>query len=75
MSTRSTIALTKDDEHIYTDCTYPSYVDGKFIGNLIIVEMSKRNINILDDSDDLLIIEIKPGSELYNIFKNINQEE
>ena len=81
MSTKSTIFLTKDNEHCYSDCAYPHYKrsplisehNPRFIGYSIFLEMSLKNIEICSLDEEDLIIEIKPGSELYNIIKNINQ--
>ena len=71
MSSKSTIFLTKDNEHCYEECNSPEFVNDIFIGNAIIFEISKKNIDILCNDTDDLILEIKPGSELYNIIKNI----
>lgn len=66
MSSKSSLFLTRDNEHCYEECNEPHYKDDKFNGYTIVLEMSKRNISILCDDDEDLIIEIKPGSELYN---------
>ena len=75
MSTRSTIFLTDDNEHCYDDCSEPHYikVDGEnqFLGNTITLEMSKRNIKIAHNDEDYLVIEIAPGSELYDIIESL----
>lgn len=75
MSTKSTIFLTNDNEHCYKETSEPNY-DGNnnFIGFTIIMEFDKKNnINILEDCFSDLIIEIKPGSEIYNIIKSIKK--
>lgn len=69
MSTKSSLFLTKDNEHCYTDCNEPNYKDGEYIGDTITLEMDKRNISIVCNDDMDLIIEIKPGSELYELIK------
>jgi len=69
MSSKSSLFLTKDNEHCYEDCNEPHYKDGKFIGDTITLEMDKKNIRIVANDDDDLIIEIDPGSELYDLIK------
>lgn len=69
MSNKSSLFLTKDNEHCYTDCSEPNFKDGKHIGDTITLEMSKSNISIVANDNDDLIIEIKPGSELYELIK------
>ncbi len=73
MSSRSSIFSTKDNEHCYEECNQPHYVGDKFIGNTIYLEMDKKNIEIDTNDGDDLIIEIKPGSELYELIKSIKQ--
>lgn len=66
MSSKSTIFLTEDNEHFYQDGNEPHYKDGELIGYTLVLEMSKRNINILlNDNDDLVIEITNPESELY----------
>ena len=73
MSTKATIFLTNDDEHCYEEVSESHYKDGRFMGNTIVLEMSKKNINILVNDDDCLIIElINPESELYKRFAKMN---
>jgi len=69
MSTKSSLFLTKDNEHCYTDGNEPCEKDGIFIGDTITLEMSKRNIIIICDDEDDLVIEIAAGSELYDLIK------
>jgi hypothetical protein len=66
MSTKSTLFLTNINEHFYEEGNEPHYKDGKWIGNTLVLEMSKENINILINDDEDLVIEItNPESELY----------
>ena len=66
MSTKSTLFLTNDNEHFYQECNEPHYKDEKWIGDTLVLEMSKRNINILFNDEEDLVIEItNPESELY----------
>lgn len=65
MSTKSTIFLTEDNEHCYEE----------LIDDTIIMEFSKDNIKIICDDESDLIIEIKKGSELYNVIKNYKNKQ
>lgn len=69
MSTKSSLFLTQDNEHCYEECLNPHYENDKFIGYTIVLEMSKKNINICTNDDEDLVIEIDPGSELYELIK------
>ena len=69
MSTRSTIILTDQDEHWYSDCSEPTEMPHK---DVITLEFSKKNIRIdLNDKDDLVISIINPNYEIYNIISKI----
>ena len=57
MSTKSTVLLTDDNEHWYFDCSS--------VPDDIIIEIDKKNITILEDDEDNLIISIKPNTSLY----------
>jgi hypothetical protein len=69
MSTKNSIFLTNDNEHCYTDCNQPHFKNGKFIGDTITLEMDKKNIKIICNTKEDLIIEVNPGSELYELIK------
>tara|TARA_R110001592_G_scaffold350028_1_gene645756 strand:- start:482 stop:703 length:222 start_codon:yes stop_codon:yes gene_type:complete len=69
MSTKSSLFLTKDNEHCYEELSEPRYVEGEYIGSSIILELNRKNIKILAFDDDDLILEIEPGSELYDLIK------
>lgn len=71
MSVNTTIFLTSDNEHCYIDGNNKTYNEEGFIGNAIILEMSKSNISIVTNNEEDLIIEIAPGTEIYNIIRNI----
>lgn len=74
MSTKSSLFLTKDNEHCYSDCNDPHYDEkGTFIGDTITLEMSKQNIEIICNDEEDLVIEIKPGSELYEFIKLMDE--
>ena len=73
MSTKNSLFLTKDNEHCYADCSQPNYNErGDYIGDTITLEIDKKNIEIITNDEDDLIIEIKPGSELYELIKTMN---
>ena len=61
MSTKSTVILTKDNEHIYYEMIDDSYV----------MEFDKKNIEILIDDEIDLVISIKNGSDLYEQLRKI----
>lgn len=70
MSSKTSLFLTKDNEHCYEEGNEPLFQitesGTKFVGYTIVLEMSKCNINIICNDDEDLIIEIIPGCELYN---------
>lgn len=68
MSTKSSLFLTKDDEHCYEETSeQKTDANGKFIGCNIYLEMDKKNIEIDTDCDEYIILKIIPGSELYSL--------
>lgn len=72
MSTKSTIFLTKHNEHCYYEhALHHADESGNFIGDTIVLEMSKRNVEVFTNDSEDLIVEIKPGSELYKVFDDI----
>lgn len=73
MSTKSTIFLTGDNEHCYEDTNDPRYRDGEWIGDVLTLEMSKANIKVVENTDHDLIVEILPGSELYDLIKSLKK--
>lgn len=73
MSSKATIFLTNDNEHFYEECNDPHYVDDKYIGFTLVLEMSKKNIEILVDDNEDLIVEIKPGCELHKFLMDSKQ--
>lgn len=46
MSTKSSIILTRDNEHWYTDCSEPLTGIGEPYKDVIVLEFSKQNIRI-----------------------------
>lgn len=70
MSTKSTIILSKDDEHWYSDCAAPRGIINKvtratdYIGDDITLEISKSNIVEKDEDDNWVYITIKGDSDL-----------
>lgn len=69
MSTKSTIILSKDNEHWYSDCSAPrgKIVNGKvekYYGDDITLEIDKANIvEKVEDSDGMYIV-IRGDSDL-----------
>jgi len=75
MSSKSSLFLTNDGEHFYEECNDPHYEGEKFTGFTLILEMCKKNIDIAVNDDKDLIIEIKPGSELYKRILKIKDHQ
>jgi len=68
MSTKSTIISTSND-HIYYE-TSEAHVDfnNKYIGDTIVVSISKENIMDIICNDEFdLTFTLKPSTEIYNI--------
>lgn len=71
MSTKSTIFLTEDNEHCYSDCSLKQFIGDEYCGDSIVMEFDKKNIEIRDNDNESLVIELtNPTSEIY---KKINQ--
>lgn len=66
MSTKSSIFLTNDNEHCYVETN--SYTDDQMD---IFMEFSKKNIEIILNDDEDLVIKIKGGTEIHKIIGNI----
>lgn len=70
MSTKSTIILSKDNEHWYSDCAAPRGTINKvtkaneFIGDDITLEIDKANIVEKDEDLNYVYITIKGDSDL-----------
>lgn len=70
MSTKSTIILSKDDEHWYSDCSAPRGTINKvtkeheFIGDDITLEISKSNIVEKDEDANWVYVTIRGDSDL-----------
>lgn len=76
MSSKSTIFLTEDNEHCYTDCNDPITKDGKWIGDVLTIEIDGANINskTTDLSDGSLVIELdNPESEIYKLIMSLKK--
>lgn len=72
MSLNTTIFLTSDNEHCYINGNDKIYdKNGSYIGSPIILELDKSNIEIVTNNENDLIIEITPGTDIYNIIRNI----
>ena len=69
MSTKTTVFLTEDNEHCYTDCNYPKTDEnGEWIGDSLFLEIDRKNLGeFAIDRYEGAIIEIKPNCELYKI--------
>lgn len=72
MSTKSTIILTNDNEHWYSDCSEP-LAENPY-RDIITLEFSKRNVRIeLNDDEDIVISLVNPDSEIYKLFYELKE--
>lgn len=75
MSTKSSVILTNDNEHIYFDCsTYVVKKDSDIPGKGIVFEFHKKNIELYLNDEDDLCFEITKDSEIYRFFEKIFME-
>lgn len=75
MSTKSTLFLTKDNEHCYYE-TNSSYNDaeGKHIGYDIELQFDKKNISEFYEDEDSYSLTIPPESEIYSLIEKMDIE-
>ncbi len=74
MSSKSTITLTGDNEHIYHDCNDPVYDGEKWIGDKIFIELDKKHTTIECNDEDALIISLDdPNSEIYKLIQSLKK--
>lgn len=72
MSLKSTIFLTEDDEHCYTDCSLPVYGESNnYLGDEIVLEFDLKNCTIDKSNDTLTIYLNNPNSEIYKKIKSL----
>lgn len=68
MSTKSSLFLTSDNEHCYSDCSLPhTDGNGEHIGDEIVIEFNYRNITNIYQDEDSISLGIKPGTEIYDL--------
>ena len=71
MSTKSTIFLTNDkNEHCYNECSEAHYIDDKFIGFTINLEIDKDSF--LSADENLYNFEFNPETDMYNVLNAIS---
>lgn len=74
MSTKSSIILTNDNEHWYSDCS--ERLDYDLHKDAIVLEFSKKNIRIDSNDDyDLTITIINPDCEIYKLLSDLHKLE
>ncbi len=71
MSTKSSIFLTKDNEHCFFETSEPLYENGKFLGETIYLEMDKKNVDLVCNDETNIIVSIKPNTELHSIISDL----
>ena len=70
MSTKSTIVLTSDNEHWYTDSSEPLLKEPH--KDAITLEFSKRNIRVdLNDDEDIVITVTNPNCQIYKLLSGL----
>lgn len=79
MSSKSTLFLTEDNEHFYEECNSPHYKQApynaeNFEGYTLVLEMNKRNVKVVCNDDEDLILEIEPGSQLYKLLLKMRED-
>lgn len=78
MSTKSTIFLTEDNDE---DCAFHHFnpINGMHVGDSIFIEIDKNSLIGAEDYNGeisivgYITLEFKPGTEIYNLIKNIKQ--
>lgn len=75
MSTRSTLFLTRDNEHCYYETSSPYKNEkGEFIGWDIHLEIDSKNLVHAESDDESTYIVVKPGSEIYKLIERMDVE-
>ena len=65
MSTRTTIVRT-DKEHWFTEYT-PEHINGEYVRGVLTIDIHADNIIRVEQDREGICIDIKPGSELYQL--------
>lgn len=73
MSSKSTIVLTADNEHIYSDCNEPLITSDGRRKNAITVEVDLSNARVECWEEDLVFTLTNPDSEIYALFEGIGK--
>ena len=75
MSTRSTMFLTRDNEHCYYECNSQHRDnEGNFIGYDIEFEIDKKNVSEFYEDEESYVLTIPPGSEIYTLMQRMDVE-
>ena len=76
MSSRSTIFLTKDNEHWYEETDNANYDDkGIFLGFTLELEFDSLNSHIEYECCDGFTVRVTPGTELYDKIKSMRDHD
>lgn len=74
MSTKSTLFLTRDNEHCYYETNSPhKNENGEFIGYDIHLEIDAKNVFSEKDEEGVYLI-FQPGSEIYKLIQLMDIE-
>ena len=72
MSTKSSIILTNDDEHWYSDCAEPLCM--KTYKDAITLEFSKKNVRVDMNNKEAIVLTItNPEYEIYKILSELKE--
>ena len=74
MSTKSTIILSEDNEHIYFDCNNQFKTKDEPFASEISFEFCKKNIRIDTNDKDYLCFTLNKDSEMFRTFSKIFQK-
>lgn len=75
MSSKSSILLTKDNEHWYSDSSERlEKLDGTIV-DAITLEFSKENIRIdINDQEDLVFTLVNPNAEVFEFLSQLAKD-
>lgn len=75
MSTKSTLFLTQDNEHCYSDCSISEYDEtGKWIGDPITIEFDNKNLVESYIDEDCTVVVIRPNTEIHKLVGRMDVE-
>lgn len=74
MSTKSSLFLTRDNEHWYEETSAPCFdKDNNYLGDTIIVEFDKLNAVVLNNDEQDIALKLRAGTEIHSIISQFNE--